>query len=129
MNTVIRWLLRIIPAAILLQTLYFKFTAHPESVALFTTLGVEPWGRIGTGILELICGLLLLIPATTRYGALMATGLMIGAIGSHLFVIGVESMDDGGYLFILAIVVLVTAVINLYLYRDELKGDLGRMIG
>ena len=129
MNTVIRWLLRIIPAAILLQTLYFKFTAHPESVALFTTLGVEPWGRVGTGILELICGLLLLIPATTRYGALMATGLMIGAIGSHLFVIGVESMDDGGYLFILAIVVLVTAVINLYLYRDELKGDLGRMIG
>lgn len=129
MNTVIRWLLRIIPAAILLQTLYFKFTAHPESVALFTTLGVEPWGRVGTGILELICGLLLLIPATTRYGALMATGLMIGAIGSHLFVIGVESMDDGGYLFILAIVVLATAVINLYLYRDELKGDLGRMIG
>ena len=81
--------LRIAGAAILLQTLYFKFTGHPESVILFTKLGVEPWGRIGTGFFELITGLLLLITPTVFFGAMIGVGLMFGAIGSHLFVIGI----------------------------------------
>ena len=69
------WLLRIIAAVILLQTLYFKFSGHPESVELFTQLGVEPWGRIATGIIELIAGALLIIPATAFIGALLGAGL------------------------------------------------------
>ena len=66
---IIHWILRIIAAVILLQTLYFKFTGQPESVTLFTTLGMEPWGRIGTGIFELIGSILILIPRTTLPGA------------------------------------------------------------
>ncbi|PLK42423.1 DoxX family protein [Emticicia sp. TH156] len=111
--------LRIIAAVILIQTLYFKFTAHPESVVLFTKLGVEPWGRIGTGVLELVTALLLLLPATAFVGGLVAMGLMLGAIAAHLLVIGIESMGDGGQLFILAIVVLFCSVVILVLHQQQ----------
>lgn len=117
------WILRIIAAVILLQTLYFKFTAHPESVALFSKLHAEPWGRIGTGILELITGILLLIPSTTRFGAVLAFNLMNGAIASHLFVIGLESSGDGGKLFGLAIAVLICSIILLIHYKAQLSSD------
>ena len=96
-KNIISWLFRIAAAVILLQTLYFKFTAQPESVELFTKLGVEPWGRIGTGIIELIASILLLIPSTVFIGALLGMGLMAGAIASHLLVIGIESQGDGGH--------------------------------
>ncbi|MFN3848786.1 MAG: DoxX family protein [Spirosomataceae bacterium] len=115
------WILRIVAAAILLQTLYFKFTAHPESVELFSKLGVEPWGRIGTGVLELITGILLLIPATAFIGGFLGMGLMFGAIASHLFVIGIESKGDGGQLFMLAIVVLICSIFIQVIHRNEGK--------
>lgn len=105
------WVLRIIAAIILLQTLYFKFSGHEESVALFTKLGIEPWGRIGTGLMELIASLLLLIPATVFIGAFLGIGLMAGAIFSHLTILGIESNGDGGQLFIMAVVVLVSCFI------------------
>lgn len=112
-------LLRIVAAIILLQTLYFKFTAHPESVALFTKLGVEPWGRIGTGVIELITAILLIIPRTVVLGALSGTMLMLGAIGSHLLVIGIQSANDGGTLFILANLVLLCCLIILLAKKKE----------
>jgi putative oxidoreductase len=126
LNSTMLWIVRLVAAAILLQTLYFKFTAHPESVILFTKLGAEPWGRIGTGIFELITGILLLIPSYTRFGAVLAFGLMIGAIASHLLVIGIESYGDGGKLFGLAIAVLVCSIILLIHYKDQLLQDLSR---
>lgn len=113
------WLLRIAAALILFQTLYFKFTGHPESVDLFTKLGVEPWGRIGTGVIELIAGILLLIPSTVIFGALLGIGLMAGAILSHFLVIGIQSNGDGGQLFILAIVTLVCCSITAYIFRQD----------
>ncbi|MDX1955180.1 MAG: DoxX family protein [Chitinophagaceae bacterium] len=113
------WLFRIAAAVILFQTLYFKFTGHPESVDLFTKLGVEPLGRIGTGVIELIAGVLLLIPSTVIFGAVLGIGLMGGAILSHLLVIGIESKGDGGQLFILAIVTLVCCSITAYIFRKE----------
>ena len=116
---IISWLLRIVSAIILFQTLYFKFSAHPESVELFTKLGVEPWGRIGTGIIELITGILLLIPASVFIGAFMGVGLMLGAILSHLTVIGIKSKGDGGQLFIMAIVVLVFCLFILLIHREQ----------
>lgn len=118
-KNIISWALRIIAAVILFQTLYFKFTAHPESVELFTKLGVEPWGRIGTGIIELITGILLLIPATSIIGSFLGIGLMSGAILSHIAVIGIESKGDGGQLFILAIVVLLCCVVYLFLNKKD----------
>jgi len=119
LSNLLSWLLRIVAAVILLQTLYFKFTAQPESVILFSKLGVEPWGRIGTGIIELIASILLLIPRTKIIGAFLGVGLMGGAILSHLLVIGIESQGDGGQLFILAIVVLICCCILLVMHRKE----------
>ncbi len=118
-KTSLSWILRIVAAIILLQTLYFKFTAHPESVELFTKLGVEPWGRIGTGIIELFTGLMLLIPTTIFVGAFMGAGLMVGAIVSHFLVIGIESKGDGGQLFMLAILVFVCCAILVFLHKQQ----------
>ncbi len=113
------WVLRLAAAVILFQTLYFKFSGHPESVELFTRLGVEPWGRIGTGILELVTGILLLLPSTVFIGALMGLGIMAGAIISHLTILGIESKGDGGVLFYLAITVFLCCLILLVLHRDK----------
>lgn len=110
----LNWALRIIAAAILLQTLYFKFTGAPESVYIFTTLGAEPMGRIGSGVIELIASILLLIPRTTWIGALLALGTMMGAIASHLFILGIEVQGDGGQLFVLALVVATCSAILLF---------------
>lgn len=119
---IIHWLLRLVAAIILLQTLYFKFTAHPESVTLFTKLvgnTFEAPMRIGTGILELIAGVLLLFPKTTFWGAFLGVGLMSGAIVSHLTVIGIESQQDGGQLFIYAIVVWVSCFLLLLINKKQ----------
>lgn len=114
------WLVRVVPAFILLQTLYFKFTGAPESIYIFETVGAEPWGRIGSGIVELVAAILLLFPATRVYGALVAAGVMVGAIGSHLTVLGIEVQGDGGTLFWMGVVVLVCSLVVLVLHRDEL---------
>jgi hypothetical protein len=97
----------IIAAIILLQTLYFKFTAQPESIYIFTQLGLEPYGRIGSGVVELITGILLLLPKTRLYGSILGLGVISGALFSHLFVLGFEVQNDGGTLFFLALTVFL----------------------
>lgn len=119
--------LSVLVAIILLQTLYFKFTGAPESVFLFTQLGIEPWGRIGTGVFELIASLLILIPSTRIYGAILGAGLMTGAIASHLFVIGITSAGDGGLLFILACVVFASCLSLIWILRSQLQSILQRL--
>ena len=114
------WLLRLVVAGILLQTLFFKFTGAPESVFIFTALGAEPYGRIGSGIVELIASGLILATPTVALGALLAVGLMGGAIMSHLTVLGIEIMGDGGLLFALAIIVFVSSLAVLVAYADQL---------
>ena len=116
---VVKWVLRIVAVFILLQTLFFKFTAAPESVYIFTTMGMEPWGRIGTGVVELVASRLLLLPRTIWLGAALALGTIMGAIASHLFVLGIEVQGDGGQLFLLAVVVAVCAGALLWLERDR----------
>lgn len=111
---------RLIAAIVLLQTLYFKFSGAEESVYIFTTVGMEPWGRLGSGVGELIASILLIIPRTVWLGALMSLGIISGAIFFHLTVLGIEVMGDGGYLFILAIVVFVCSAITLWLHRKEI---------
>ena len=114
------WALRIAAALIMLQTLYFKFTGAEESIYIFSTLGIEPYGRIGSGIAELIASILILIPATTGFGALIALGVMSGAILSHLTKLGIVVKDDGGQLFIYAVIVFISSAILLYIYRNQL---------
>src|SRR3984893_16856487 len=118
------WILRLLAAVILLQTLYFKFTAHPQSVRLFTSLGMEPWGRIGTGVLELIASLLILYPRTTGWGALLGLGLMSGAIFFHLTKLGIKF--DGDYvLFIYAVSAFTCCAVLLAVYRRQVLRVVG----
>jgi hypothetical protein len=117
---VLSWALQLVVAGILAQTLFFKFSGSAESVHIFTTLGMEPWGRIGTGIAELVAVLLLLVPRTAALGALLAIGLMCGAILSHLTRLGIVVQDDGGLLFGLALVVLLGSATVLWIRRAEL---------
>ncbi|MEM1093342.1 MAG: DoxX family protein [Bacteroidota bacterium] len=116
----IDWIARIVAAVILLQTLFFKFTGAAESVFIFSELGVEPWGRIASGVVELIAAVLLLVPRTAALGALAALGVMGGAIMSHLAVLGIVVQDDGGLLFGLALVVATCSAFALYYHRAEL---------
>lgn len=120
MTKIIYWVIRIVPALILLQSLYFKFTAHPNAVHIFTELGVEPYGRIGLGIFELITAILLLVPKTAYYGAVLGVLLMIGAIFSHILVLGIMFQNDGGKLFILALVTLACCA-GYLLFRNKLN--------
>jgi len=115
--TIIARVCRIAAAVILLQTLFFKFTAAPESVYIFSKVGLEPWGRIGSGIAELIAAILILIPATTWLGAGLALAVMAGAIFTHLTVLGIVVMNDGGLLFGLALAVAACSVVLLFLQR------------
>ncbi len=118
-TTLYFWLIRLVPAIILLQTLFYKFSAVPETVYIFTTLGLEPYGRIGLGVLELVSSVLLLIPSKSYIGAAIACGLMIGAIFSHLFVLGITVKNDKGLLFILALVSLLFSVIIIFKERNK----------
>ncbi len=120
MKKIISIVLRLVAAFIMLQTLYFKFTAQPESVYIFTTVGIEPWGRIGTGVAELIASILLLIPATIVIGSLMAIGIMLGAVATHLFILGIEVGGDHGQLFAYAMIVLIASIILLFIHREQL---------
>jgi uncharacterized membrane protein YphA (DoxX/SURF4 family) len=119
---ILDWLLRIAVAVILLQTLFFKFTGAKESVYIFTTLGAEPWGRIGSGLVELIASILILVPRTTVFGAILALGTICGAIFAHLTRLGIKipAVDDHGELFALAILVFVGSLVILYLHRGQI---------
>jgi hypothetical protein len=114
------WLCQLAAAAILLQTLFFKFTGAEESRFIFSTLGVEPWGRIASGVVELVAAALLLHPRTAAVGALLAMGVMAGAILSHLLFLGIAVQGDGGLLFVLALAVFLSAALVVYLRRVEL---------
>ena len=114
------YLVRFTAAIILLQTLFFKFTGAPESVYIFTKVGLEPWGRYGSGVVELIAAVLLMSSCYGWLGAMLSLGVMGGAIMSHLTVLGIVVQDDGGLLFGLAITVTACSLITLVLHRRQI---------
>ena len=118
-NHIFIWIVKLIAVVILVQTLYFKFTGAEESVYIFQTLGIEPYGRISSGIVELIASILILIPRTTLLGAVFALGTMMGAIFSHIFVLGIEVQGDGGTLFALAIITSICCLILVYNQKSK----------
>lgn len=120
LTTFFYWAARLIAAVVMFQTLYFKFTGAEESVYIFTTVGMEPWGRIGVGVMELIASVLLIITPTAWLGAGLGLGLMAGAIGMHLFMLGIEVNGDGGQLFIYAMIVAICSAYILFLDRKKL---------
>ena len=114
------WGARLVAAIIMIQTLFFKFSASEESVYIFTTVGMEPWGRLGIGSLELIASILILIPSLVWVGSLLAIGLMAGAVMMHVTILGIEVKGDGGQLFIYAIVVLFCAAYAFWISRKSI---------
>jgi uncharacterized membrane protein YphA (DoxX/SURF4 family) len=124
-TTIIIWIARLLAAIILLQTLYFKFSGAEESKYIFSQLGAEPWGRIGSGVVELIASILILIPATTKWGAVIGLGVISGAILSHLTVLGIsvknsDGTSDGGQLFIYACIVFICCLYLVWINRKQL---------
>jgi len=117
---VLSWIARLLAAVILLQTLFYKFTGANESKFIFSALGAEPWGRIGSGIMELIASILILIPATTAYGALLGLGIMGGAILSHIIILGLVVQDDHGQLFVYALLVFISCLYLVWVNRKSL---------
>lgn len=117
---IISWACRITAAVILLQTLFFKFAAAPESVYIFSKIGLEPWGRIGSGVVELLAAILLFVPRFHWLGAAIAIGVLAGAIVSHLTVLGIVVMDDGGLLFFLALITVACCAVVLLLERRSI---------
>lgn len=118
-NTLV-WLLRLLVAGILLQTLFFKFTGAPESVWIFSALGAEPWGRIASGVAELIVAALILWPPTTGLGAAGGLGVISGALVAHLTQLGIEIQGDGGLLFYLAVIVFIGSAVLAWLFRRDI---------
>jgi hypothetical protein len=115
------WGARIVAALILLQTLFFKFSGAAESVYIFSAVGMEPWGRIGIGVLELFAAVLLCVNSTAWLGAGLSFGLMSGALLMHLTILGIVVQDDGGYLFALALIVLACSLFVLVVNREKLS--------
>lgn len=127
-GSAVSWALQVLVAVILLQTLFFKFTGAEESVYIFTRVGAEPWGRLGSGVLELIAAAMLLTPSLVAYGAILTVGLMSGAILSHLTILGIEVKGDGGLLFGLALTCFIGSLIVLALRRASIP-VVGRYLG
>lgn len=113
------WLLRIIAAFLMLQTLVFKFSGAPESIYIFSTIGMEPWGRITTGVLESIASILLLLRNFVFWGSLLGLGLMSGALFFHLTALGIEVQGDGGQLFLYACIVFLCCLILLFQFSSQ----------
>jgi hypothetical protein len=126
---ILSWIFQLLVAGILLQTLFFKFTGAEESVYIFRRLGMEPWGRIGSGVVELIAAILLLHPRTAVFGAILSLGVISGAIISHLTKLGIVVKNDGGLLFILALVVFVGSLAILIIRRGQIPVIGSRFVG
>lgn len=125
-NAVFIWIVKLTAVIILVQTLFFKFTGAEESVYIFQTLGIEPYGRIGSGVVELLASIFILIPRTTLLGAILGLGTMTGALFSHIFILGIEVKDDGGTLFALAIITLICCLVIVYNQKNKIP-DLLRL--
>ena len=125
LNVALYWAARIIAGLILLQTLFFKFSGSEESVYIFTTAGMEPWGRIGVGVMEFIAVVLLSVNRTAWIGSGLAFGLMIGAIGMHLTKLGISVQGDGGYLFFLAVAVAICSLYILLRNKEKIFSAVG----
>ena len=120
--------LRITVAIIYIQTLYFKFTAHPDSVYIFTKMGVEPFGRISLGVIELIISICILIPKTKYAAIVMSIVIVLGALMSHIFILGIIVNGDNGLLFSLACLIFLLSIILFIYHYDQIKLKANRIL-
>lgn len=117
-TNIVSWIAQIIAVVIMGQSLFYKFTAHEESVAIFTDINMEPYGRILIGVLEVFACLLLLKRSSAHYGALLGFGIMGGAVIGHFTQIGFEGAR--GQLGAMAFLVMICCAVILFIRRMEL---------
>ena len=82
------WILQIGAAGMFLMVGFLKLSGDPRMVALFEAIGLGQWFRYVTGSLEVLGAVLLLVPRLSGLGALLLMGVMLGAVPTHLFVVG-----------------------------------------
>ncbi len=111
---------RCVAAGIMLETLWFKFTGHPESVWIFTKMGMESWWRYGQGIWELAASILLFVPRGLWLGCLLSLGAMSAAILSHFAVLGIAIQGDGGLLFGMACTAWLASFVATWLHQQSI---------
>lgn len=127
-SNIIIWVLRIALAGLYLMMSLPKFAGADMTIHIFSSIGIEPWGRYLTGAIEVLVFLLVLIPATTIYGVLLSLVTIFGALMTHFFIIGIVvknasgTINDGGEIFITALIILALSLINLYVHRSAVPG-------
>jgi hypothetical protein len=114
------WVCQLVAASIMIETLFFKFSAAPESVYIFRKMGTEPWWRWGQGIWELLASICLLIRPLRWLGGILTTGSMLAAILSHLTWLGFSVMGDHGLLFGMAIITFTCGFTVMILHRHSI---------
>ena len=82
------WALQTISAGMFLMAGTLKLSGNPMMVQMFGTIGVGQWFRYLTGGIEVIGAVLLLIPSLAAYGGAALAVTMVGAILTHLFIVG-----------------------------------------
>jgi len=117
---IISWTCSLVAAGIMIETLFFKFTAAPESVYIFNKMGTEPWMRWVQGIWELLASIGLLWPRMRWAGGILTTGAMAAAILSHLTWLGFAVQSDHGLLFGMACVTFTCGFTVMMMHRDSI---------
>jgi len=118
----VSWICAGIAAAIMVETLFFKFTAAPESVYIFKRMGTEPWMRWVQGLWELLASICLLWPRMKWAGGILTTSAMLAAILSHMTWLGYSIQGDHGLLFGMALVTFTCGVTVMWMYRHHIPG-------
>ena len=98
------WILQIGAAGMFLMVGFFKLSGDPQMVGLFDAIGLGQWFRYVNGSLEVLGAILLLFPRLSGLGALLLVGVMLGAVPTHLFVVGGDPLPA-------IILLIVTGVI------------------
>ena len=117
---VVSWVCQLVAAGIMIETLFFKFTAAPESVYIFKRMGTEPWWRWGQGIWELLASICLLVVPLRWAGGVLTTGAMLAAILSHMTWLGFSIQGDHGLLFGMAMVTFICGFTVMILHRHSI---------
>ncbi len=114
----ISWIAQIIAAVIMGQTLFYKFTGHPQTLEIFQEELNMPNGHYIIGALELLACILLILPQSVVYGAILGAGLMTGAIIAHITKLGWEG--ERGALGLYAVLTLTSCLVVLIVRRRQI---------
>ena len=112
------WLTQIGLAAMFIFVGGLKLTGAPQLVALFDAIGIGEWLRYVTGSIEVVSAVALVVPGWSAFGALLLIPTMVGAVFTHLFIVGGSAVP--------ATVLLVGSLAIAWARRDQLANVLSR---